>query len=545
MINFLFWFFILTIPYIIVLFFSASIKKRVIYSHFLLKKLTSNKFKNRFRIFLLLYYDLIFDLLIIILLSLILSNINIFKKNRIAYIIDSSYSIKENNYREIYNYLKKRNINNDDIYILSYNKDLGINYLYMIKNKSYLKNFNEFYSFIKNNFVHFNNNYKQMYYLFKNLYNKYKKIIYLTDFFPFKSTNINIIKTGFTQESIFYPFNINYNILTKNFEIFIYKTGDNFNNLFQNMDFQIFKILFSENNIQNKKNKIILQPFSNYKIIVENNKNIKLIFNDPGIFLFKEKNISFILNLEYFPLKINFNSKFPDYLITFFNNLELKINSEIHYSNKNIINLNLSYYQLNNQINMDKKKYQIIKERNCFVLIKNKSTKNNNSFYYYLNPEETLNNYFYQTYFKSMINNNLIQLNSSIKTNIMNFNNIIFINPDLENSIYFPYILLNKIINIKSINKKNSPFADIKKPVKMKLLYDGKNSYIYLKKNQLVIKNLNLSEFIKDSIKEKNFIINIQNNSKLIYFILIILIFILKLYMIFSFNYKFFKKNLF
>lgn len=532
MLNFLFWLFILSIPFIFLLFFSSSKKIKVVYSHFLLKQNETHKFKSRLSILFLLYYDLLFDFLIIIVISLILSNINIFHKKEVAFVIDSSYSIKQKSLKKFYNYLKTKNGFNKDIFILSYDSKIGKNKLYNVRGKLPHDNFSNFYLFINNNFIHFNNDYNNIYKLFTKLKQKYKKIIFLTDYFPFTIYNIDIYQSGFDSTSIFYPVNIYYNIFTKQFEIYFINTISNipFSN---DIDIQLFSL-------EDDYNK--LKPFNNYKIIMDNPDKLKIIIGEEGYYLLKEGNLNFIINLEYPALNIISHSKFTDNFKIFFANKN--INSEIKDKTKKSINL--YYYDFKNNLKLN------ISNKQSFILfIKTDDLWGDDQekviapdiFYYYLDPEITDNNYGSQIYFKSLIfflnKNNFQNYKSRFLKNFsnlektQNLENILVIDENFSKSLYFPVTVLNLIykLNLDSISNNN-----ITKTInqKLKLIYDGTQNFIYKFNDTLIIKNLAIDEFIKPIYLNKKFIIHNKNNSKILFIILLILIFVAKFYFLFK-----------
>ncbi len=302
---------ILLIPIFILLFVRQIRRKRVSYSFTFLQRFKSQSFKQILLKLIQLFYDIIFDITIAIILSLVFANliININISNRVAFVIDGSYSMMKTDINGIspfdkavlYYYTHKNNYKSFDIFAATFNEKNCKSEIVSINKLKKIINPKSFTDIFQKSFFPFNFDVDLL--IKSKKLNKYKKVIFLTDIFPY-NTNQNIekkfeiVEMGKVDKDFFYPISIIYEPLSDMiFCLFLKSKGS----------------YLPKVEIYDKK-KLFIKAEDKVKIDFNNENSIIIKTNEKTLLKVSLFNQTYYINLANIPFLVESKGKYPDIL---------------------------------------------------------------------------------------------------------------------------------------------------------------------------------------------------------------------------------------
>lgn len=302
---------ILLIPIFILLFVRQIRRKRVSYSFTFLQRFKSQSFKQILLKLIQLFYDIIFDITIAIILSLVFANliININISNRVACVIDGSYSMMKTDINGIspfdkavlYYYTHKNNYKSFDIFAATFNEKNCKSEIVSINKLKKIINPKSFTDIFQKSFFPFNFDVDLL--IKSKKLNKYKKVIFLTDIFPY-NTNQNIekkfeiVEMGKVDKDFFYPISIIYEPLSDMiFCLFLKSKGS----------------YLPKVEIYDKK-KLFIKAEDKVKIDFNNENSIIIKTNEKTLLKVSLFNQTYYINLANIPFLVESKGKYPDIL---------------------------------------------------------------------------------------------------------------------------------------------------------------------------------------------------------------------------------------
>lgn len=302
---------ILLIPIFILLFVRQIKRKRVSYSFTFLQRFKSQSFKQILLKLIQLFYDIIFDITIAIILSLVFANliININISNRVACVIDGSYSMMKTDINGIspfdkavlYYYTHKNNYKSFDIFAATFNEKNCKSEIVSINKLKKIINPKSFTDIFQKSFFPFNFDVDLL--IKSKKLNKYKKVIFLTDIFPY-NTNQNIekkfeiVEMGKVDKDFFYPISIIYEPLSDMiFCLFLKSKGS----------------YLPKVEIYDKK-KLFIKAEDKVKIDFNNENSIIIKTNEKTLLKVSLFNQTYYINLANIPFLVESKGKYPDIL---------------------------------------------------------------------------------------------------------------------------------------------------------------------------------------------------------------------------------------
>ncbi|MFN3411466.1 MAG: hypothetical protein ACK4YF_04840 [Exilispira sp.] len=528
---------ILFIPIFILLFVRQIKRKKIFYSFIFLRRFRSKSFKQILLKILQLFYDIIFDILIAIVLTMIFSNILISFNfsNKVAIVLDSSYSMMKvdsdgNTPFEkavMYYYTHKNEYKSYDLYAAAFD----IN-----RSKSKIININKMKKII--NPKMFIDQFLKEFTIFEfdlNLLSDrkltgYKKIIFLTDFFPYNISKnkidlLEVFEFGKVEKDFFYPVSIIYQPASDNIYCFFIKSKQNY---------------LPEVKIYDK-NKFFINADDKVKLSFNNENSIILETKEKSLFKVSLFNQSYYIDLTSISFIIessgDYSNIIKSVLLSSFNieNDLMKLEQRGFKIEKSFLPI-LSIYQ--GELNKSFLK-KIEKEKNIKKLVYNLNITQKNidliidSKYLAGSLLSTSENGLKEIY-NNVRKQKLEIINSPLSKNIPE-KNIVFYPISISDKfllkpqtiIYFymftklfeeslkPYELL-PVLNNKNITIKNA-----------NIIEKNNTSILYKVKDKLIYKNISIDEIYQYK-NFQNFNIKNKNNSRIIYLLILTVLFLSK-----------------
>lgn len=528
---------ILFIPIFILLLVRQIKRKKIFYSFTFLRRFRSKSFKQILLKILQLFYDIIFDILIAIVLTMIFSNIFISFNfsNKVAIVLDASYSMMKvdsdgNTPFEkavMYYYTHKNEYKAFDLYAAAYDinksksKIININKMKKIINpKIFIDQFLKDFTIFEFDLNLLSN---------KKL-TRYKKIIFLTDFFPYNISKnkiglLEVFEFGKVEKDFFYPVSIIYQPASDNIYCFFIKSRQNY---------------LPEVKIYDK-NKFFINADDKVKLSFNNENSIILETKEKSLFKVSLFNQSYYIDLTSISFIIessgNYSNIIKSVLFSSFNidNDLMKLEQRGFKIDKSFMPI-LSIFQ--DQINKIFIK-KIEKVKNLKKLVYNLNISNENidlliDSWYLAGSLLSTNENSLKELCNNISKQKLEIINSPLSRNILNKN--LFFYPisisvkflmKPQTIIYFylltklfedslkPYELL-PVLNNKNIAIKN---ADI--------IEKNNTSILYKIRDKLVYKNISIDEIYQYK-NFQDFNIKNENNSKIIYLVILAVLFLCK-----------------
>ncbi|MBA7625618.1 hypothetical protein ES703_33050 [subsurface metagenome] len=287
MVKFLSFLFLFSIPIVLILIVNLKRKQRLIYSHALLHRFQDKSLKDFLLRVFQLYSDIIFDLLLAVILALLLSGLIAFPARRTAVCLDGSYSMTLGRQGQTpldraleLLFQGERLPDRYDLFLLTFNPDRTRFKIIPIKGWQKLAGAAEAREKLAGSFSFFNVDLNRLGLLFKR---GYQRVIYITDRFPVKNTNLEIIEVGMSRtEGFFYPLSFKYDFDREHFQLNFFRQGP--------QDISIERFIEAETRYRSI-------PAAKIEM-ADSAAHFTVILREEGLYRLRGKNMDFGFNLR-------------------------------------------------------------------------------------------------------------------------------------------------------------------------------------------------------------------------------------------------------